>query len=88
MSGNCPRFEITPPGSPPPPPPELATVSRFRLTLVREAELAEAEPPSIERPEQAVNYLWRHVFHDEPREVAAVLFADSFNRATGHQRSC
>ncbi|HVF62205.1 MAG TPA: JAB domain-containing protein [Thermoanaerobaculia bacterium] len=84
MSGNCPRFDAAPPGSPPPPPAELSTVSRFRLMLVREAELAEAESPSVDRPELAVDYLWRHVFHDEPREVVAVLFADSANRATGY----
>jgi RadC-like JAB domain len=59
-------------------------LSRYRLMLVRETDLAEPEPPTIDRPERVVDYLWRHVFHDEPREVFAVLFADSFNRATGH----
>jgi DNA repair protein RadC len=69
--------------------PHIAT--RYRLSLVREpvalygpgADPDEAGP-TVRRPAEAARFLWTHLFHDEPREVVAVVFLDVKNRATGH----
>jgi proteasome lid subunit RPN8/RPN11 len=87
-SGHGPRRRTRRESEPPSP---WTITTRYRLALVREpvgpyvgyAAGPDEEPP-ITRPAEAARFLWRYVFHDEPREVVAVVFINARNRATGH----
>jgi DNA repair protein RadC len=65
--------------------------TRYRLALVREEiapygalDTPPEEDPRVTRPAEAARFLWTRIFHDEPREVVAVVFLNTRNRATGH----
>jgi DNA repair protein RadC len=64
----------------------VSIACRYRLSLVQENTPPygeEAEIP-LTRPSQVVEFLWRRIFHDEPREVMAAVFLDARNRGIGH----
>ena len=66
------------------PGPAPAIATRYRLSLVEEATLPYGDDRCVNRPAEAARFLWMHLFHDEPREVVAVVFVNAKNRATGH----
>ena len=51
---------------------------------MREAILPYGDDACLNRPAGAARFLWTHLFRDEPREVLAVVFLNTRNRATGH----
>ena len=59
------------------------TVSRYRLSLVREAEESWPVPPRCRWPSDAVPALFDLV-HDEPREVVGALFLDIQDHIIGY----
>jgi DNA repair protein RadC len=57
--------------------------TRYRLALVREADVPCPEAPLI-RHADVVRFLWQHIFCDEPREVLVAVFVDARMRPNGH----
>jgi DNA repair protein RadC len=60
------------------------TVSRTRLKLVREEVVEDGGAVVGADPAALAAFLWRRLFHDEPREVVAVAFLDGRKRLTGY----
>ena len=64
--------------------PEVTLSTRYRLTLVRDPAAEAFDPPPLGDAAAVVDYLWRTIFHDEPRELCVVLFVDGLNHGIGH----
>ena len=59
------------------------SISRYRLSLIREAAEAISLPRSCRWPAEAAEILHR-IVHDEPREVMGALLLDSARRVIGY----
>ena len=63
-------------------------VSRYRLSLVREATTPYdqvPDPEPLNHCEALADFLWREIYHDAPQEMLAGLFLDARHRLIGYR---